>query len=177
MVLAMCEIPELVSQRLRLRAWTPADADPLRRIYGDPQTMRYIGDGSTMPPDRAWHALASLLGHWALRGHGMWAVTERSTDDLLGRVGLYHPEGWPGIELGWVIDRSRWGQGIATEAARLAAVWAWQTLEPERLIHLIRPDNRASIRVAEKLGATFDERITFDGTDVEVYSLAQPPRG
>jgi RimJ/RimL family protein N-acetyltransferase len=115
------EIPELWSERQQLRGWLPSDAAALRRIYGDPATMRYIGDGSAMPPDRAWHGLAYLLGHWELRGYGTWAVIERSTGELLGRVGFYHPEGWPGIELGWLIDGSRWGQGVATEAARVAA--------------------------------------------------------
>jgi RimJ/RimL family protein N-acetyltransferase len=170
----MSRIPELVSQRLRLRGWEPGDADALRRIYGDPLTMRHIGDGSTMPPDRAWHALASLLGHWDLRGYGMWAVTERSTGEVLGRVGLYHPEGWPGIELGWLLDRSRWGEGLATEAARLAAGWAWETLELDRLIHLIQPGNHTSVRVAEKLGSSFDHRTSLDGVDVDVYALVRP---
>jgi RimJ/RimL family protein N-acetyltransferase len=170
----MPEIPVLHSERLRLRGWTESDADALRRIYGDPVTMRYIGDGSPMPPDRAWHALAHLLGHWALRGYGMWAITDPSTDAVLGRVGLYHPEGWPGVELGWLLDRSRWGEGLATEAAQLAARWAWATLGVDRLIHLIQPDNHASIRVAEKLGAAFDHRMDLDGTAVDVYALGRP---
>lgn len=170
----MSEIPELVSERLRLRGWLASDADALRRIYGDPVTMRYIGDGSPMPPDRAWHALAFLLGHWELRGYGMWAVTERSTGDLLGRAGLHHPEGWPGLELGWLIARSRWGEGLATEAAQLAAEWVWDSLDTDRLIHVIQPENVASIRVAEKLGASFDERIKLDGADVGVYALDRP---
>ncbi|MFA9432276.1 GNAT family N-acetyltransferase [Egicoccus sp. AB-alg2] len=170
----MSKIPELLSERLRLRGWRPSDVEALRRIYGDPQTMRFIGDGSTMPPDRAWHAVAALLGHWELRGYGMWAVTERSTGEVLGRVGLYHPEGWPGIELGWLLDRSRWGEGLATEAARLAAAWAWETLELDRLIHLIQPDNLASVRIAQKLGASLDHRLNLDGVDVDVYALARP---
>jgi RimJ/RimL family protein N-acetyltransferase len=170
----MPEIPVLDSERLRLRGWTSSDAEALRRIYGDPLTMRYIGDGSPMPPDRAWHALAYLLGHWELRGYGMWAITERSTGAVLGRVGLYHPEGWPGVELGWLLDRSRWGEGLATEAAQLAAAWVWETLEVDQLIHLIQPDNHASIRVAEKLGAGFDHRMDLDGAAVDVYVLARP---
>ena len=129
--------------------------------------MRHIGDGSTMPPDRAWHALAHLLGHWELRGYGMWAVTDRATGEVLGRVGLYHPEGWPGTELGWLLDRSRWGRGLATEAATLAATWVWETLEVDRLIPLIQPDNHASIRVAQKLGSSLDHRLALDGTAVD----------
>lgn len=170
----MLDIPVLESERLRLRGWVSSDADALRRIYADPITMRYIGDGSTMPPDRAWHALAHLLGHWALRGYGQWAVTDRASGELLGRVGLYNPEGWPGTELGWLLDRSHWGKGLATEAAQLAASWAWETLEVEQLIHLIRPDNHASVRVAEKLGAAFDRRMDIDGGSVEVYAQPRP---
>jgi RimJ/RimL family protein N-acetyltransferase len=170
----MPEIPVLDSERLRLRGWTSSDADALRRIYVDAVTMRYIGDGSIMPPDRAWHALAYLLGHWELLGYGVWAITERSTGAVLGRVGLYHPEGWPGVELGWLLDRARWGEGLATEAGQLAATWVWETLEVDRIIHLIQPDNHASIRVAEKLGAVLDHRMDLDGTAVDVYALDRP---
>lgn len=170
----MIEIPELVSERLLLRGWMPADADALRRIYADPETMRYIGDGATMPPERAWHAVAFLLGHWALRGYGMWAVTDRSTGEVLGRVGLHNPEGWPGVELGWLLERDRWGRGLATEAARLAAAWAWETLDIDRVIHLIQPDNQASVRVAQKLGATRDDRMEFAGTTVDVWAMNRP---
>lgn len=170
----MLDIPVLESERLRLRGWVSSDVDALRRIYADPITMRYIGDGSTMPPDRAWHALAHLLGHWALRGYGQWAVTDGASGEVLGRVGLYNPEGWPGTELGWLLDRSHWGKGLATEAAQLAASWAWETLEVEQLIHLIRPDNHASVRVAEKLGAAFDRRMDIDGGSVEVYAQPRP---
>jgi RimJ/RimL family protein N-acetyltransferase len=170
----MSTIPDLVAERLRLRGWEPSDGHALRRIYGDPETMRFIGDGSPMPPDRAWHALAALLGHWELRGYSMWAVTERASGDVLGRVGLHHPEGWPGVELGWLLDRSRWGEGLATEAARLVAAWAWETLDIDQLIHLIQHGNHASVRVAEKLGASFDHHMTLDGADVDVDALAGP---
>jgi RimJ/RimL family protein N-acetyltransferase len=65
---AVNSIPELVTDRLLLRGWTPADVDAWRRICGDEQTMRFIGDGAPMRPERAWHSVAFLLGHWALRG-------------------------------------------------------------------------------------------------------------
>jgi [ribosomal protein S5]-alanine N-acetyltransferase len=66
------------------------------------------------------------------------------------------------------------GKGLATEAAQLAVAWAWETLEVEQLIHLVRPDNQASIRVAEKLGATFTHRRGIDGGPVVVYAQHRP---
>lgn len=82
-----------------------------------------------MPPDRAWHAVAEMLGHWALRGFGQWAITDRVSGEVLGRAGLYEPEGWSGTELGWLLDRSHRGNGLAPEAAQLAVALAWETLE------------------------------------------------
>jgi len=168
------DIPVLESERLRLRGWDIDDADALRRIYADPITMQHIGDGSTMPPDAAFKALAIMLGHWALRGFGQWAVTDRATGEVLGRAGLYEPEGWPGTEVGWLLDRPHWGQGLGTEAAQLAMAWAWETLEVEQLLHLIRPDNHASIRVAKKLGATYGRQMDIDGGPVQVYVQHRP---
>jgi RimJ/RimL family protein N-acetyltransferase len=167
----MAQIPELTSARLRLRGWTPHDVVDWRRICADPQTMRHIGDGTPMPPDRAWHALAHMLGHWALRGYGQWAVIEQATGGLVGRAGLYQPEGWPGLEIGWLIDRRRWGEGLATEAAAAAAAWAFDGLAADRLISLIQPGNDASVRVAEKIGARFAAVIDLGGRDVQMFVL------
>jgi RimJ/RimL family protein N-acetyltransferase len=94
-------IPTLSSQRLTLRGFTAADLDALAPIYADPEVSRYIGDGT--PADRAatWRALAGMLGHWQLRGYGEWALIEQATGRLIGRAGLYNPEGWawPGSRL------------------------------------------------------------------------------
>lgn len=90
---------------------------------------------------------------------------------LLGRVGLYNPEGWYGRELGWLIDRSRGGRGIATEAARAAAAWSREQLAVSSLVSLIRPENVASVRVATKLGAHHVERIEMDDREVDVYEI------
>ena len=55
-----------------------------------------------------------MVGHWSLRGYGLWAAEERSSGVLVGRIGFWNPEGWPGFELGWMLRRSFWGQGYAT---------------------------------------------------------------
>ena len=87
----------------------------------------------------------------------------------MGRAGLYFPEGWPGLEVGWTLARSRWGQGLATEAGRAAVDWAFAELDADRVISLIAPDNHRSRRVAERLGASREGRTAILGHDVDVY--------
>lgn len=166
---------QLSTDRLRLRQFREADLEPFADIQADPVVARYIGDGRTNDRARSWRLMAMFLGHWALRGHGQYAVEERATGAFVGRVGLWEPEGWPGLEVGWLIARDRWGRGYATEAARQVAATAFAALAVERLISLIRPTNAASIRVADKLGAVHDGTIELDGDTVAVYAL-RPPR-
>ena len=71
--------------------------------------------------------MALFIGHWALRGYGWWAVEERATGEFLGRIGLYNPEGWPEIELGWLLSRQSWGRGLATEGGAAALQFSRST--------------------------------------------------
>ncbi len=110
-----------------------------------------------------------LLGHWQLRGYGMWALEQRDSGALLGRVGFIDPPGWPGFELGWLLAREHWGLGYAREAAAAALEHAFQVLQRGRVISLIRPQNGRSIALAEALGYRPAERIELMGGDALVY--------
>ncbi len=88
---------------------------------------------------------------------------------LVGRIGLHNPEGWPAFEVGWLLDRNRWGEGLATEGGLAAMNYAFDRLDQHHISSLIQPDNAASIRVAEKLGMTRERVITLSGRDVLVY--------
>lgn len=161
----------LTTRRLLLRPFTEADVDDLTRIYADPAVVRYLGDGRPLDRAATWRAVATYLGHTQMRGYGPLAVVERSTGRLLGRSGLWYPEGWPGLEVGWVVDRDRWGEGFATEAARASLDHCFSTLGAAEVISLIQPENVASVRVAEKLGARVERRLhDFLGApNVDVY--------
>jgi RimJ/RimL family protein N-acetyltransferase len=90
---------------------------------------------------------------------------------LLGRIGFFEPEGWPGFELGWMLRRASWGKGYATEGARRALAHAFTAMERDHLISLIRPANRASIRVAERLGETLRGQTELFGHAALVYGI------
>jgi len=163
--------PALETARLRLRQFRASDLDAYARITCDAETMRYIARGEPYDRDEAWRSLGYLLGHWQMRGYGLWAAEEKQSGALIGRIGLYRPEGWPGLEVGWLVARERWGEGFATEGARVALDYAFTVLRAPRAISAIAPENAASIRVAEKLGLRFAETRQIAGRSVSIYEV------
>ena len=163
--------PTLETERLRLRAFREEDLDAYAAICADAEVMRYLGDGRALSRADAWRQMALIIGHWALRGYGLWAVEERATGVLVGRLGFFNPEGWPGFELGWMLRRASWGRGYATEGAGRALAHAFTEMGRDHLISLIRPDNRASIRVAERLGERLERRTDLFGHEALVYGI------
>ncbi len=172
----MVTIPTLETERLVLRAFRADDFESHAAMVGDPLVMRYIGEGKALGRDEAWRVLAVLAGHWQLRGFGMWAVTLRGEDRMIGRAGFYYPEGWPGFEIGWTLERAAWGQGYATEAARRALAYAFDELGREKVISVIHPENATSIRVAERIGERFDRTHPIRGEERLIYSVTRRGR-
>lgn len=164
----------LESDRLVLRPFVEDDLDDYARLCADPEVMRHVGSGKTLDRAESWLSIAGILGHWQLRGYGLWAVDEKASGNFVGRIGLHYPEGWPGLEIGWRIMREHWGRGFATEGARAAANYAFETVRAEHVLSVIQPANTASIRVAEKLGETFRERRELAGREVLIYGIDAP---
>jgi RimJ/RimL family protein N-acetyltransferase len=107
----------LETERLVLRAFREEDLDTYAALCADPEVMRFLGS----PLDRAgaWRSMATTLGHLHLRGFSQSAVVEKASGRVIGRGGLWRPEGWPGLEVGWVLARDAWGKGYATELGSL----------------------------------------------------------
>lgn len=161
----------LKTDRLRLRPFREDDFEAYARLVGDADVVRFLAGGAPRTRAEAWREMAMIVGHWQLRGFGPWAVEERGRLGLIGRIGFFEPEGWPGFELGWVLAREAWGRGYATEGAAAALRYAFTDLKRERVISLIAPDNVPSIRVAERIGERLEGRTDLFGTDVLVYAI------
>ncbi len=159
----------LRSARLRYRPVAHDDLDLFAGFLADEEATRYL----LVPRAHTRHEAAALLDRWIARHDGT--------------IGMYtlldgaDPVGWSGyvprtlrwgdeLELGWSIRREHWGNGYATEAAL-----ALRPLGPERVVHLIHPDNLRSVRVAERLGAEVERRTTLRGNPVLVYVSAPAP--
>lgn len=167
-------IPELETERLLLRGLEPGDLDAYAAMYADPDVMRFIEGGHPLDRVGAWRSMALHMGHWQLRGYGQWALIERASRRFVGRAGLWQPEGWPGLEVGWILARPYWGHGYATEAGRAAVGHAFGVVGAEQVISLIRPENTASIRVAERLGGRHERTLDLLGGPARVYVISAP---
>jgi RimJ/RimL family protein N-acetyltransferase len=139
------------TERLILRLPEIGDFDAYAELMGDADAARFIG--GPLVRAAAWRKFLQMPGAWALQGFGMFAVVEKSSGNWLGQLGPWHPEGWPGNEVGWSFRRSSWGHGYATEAAVAAIDWAFDHLDWTDIIHCIDPDNHASQALAHRLGS------------------------
>lgn len=166
---------QIDTDRLCLRMFRSEDFEAYARLLGDPLVMRYIADGRPLRRNEAWRNLALILGHWQLRGFGLWAVEERASGRLVGRIGFFQPEGWPGFEIGWLLSPSVWGRGYATEGARAALAHAFEELGAEHVISLIHPENEASVRVAERIGERLEGSTEVAGQVALVYGVDRRP--
>ncbi len=143
-------------------------------MWADPVVTRYIS-GRAFTPEEVWARLLRYAGHWSWLNYGYWAIEENSTGRFIGELGFadYKREMQPSIaglpELGWVLATQSHGQGYATEAVHAVLAWADGHFGTTRTVCIIHPDNRASIRVAEKSGYQEWRHTTYKGNPTILY--------
>lgn len=147
------DIPVLETERLIMRGHR---IDDLAEEKAFQTSDRAKGIGGPNPPEYAFRALCNYIGHWVLRGYGMWALEDKETGQYLGRVGCYYPDLWLEREIGWSVTAAGEGRGIAYEAACKSREYAYRTLGWTTAISVIDPDNDRSIVLAERMGCTRD---------------------
>jgi RimJ/RimL family protein N-acetyltransferase len=172
----------LETERLLLRPPVIGDAPAAAEFLTDPDVMRFLG-GETVPREHVSEVVEKWRQRWAQNGVGPFMIERRSDARFLGRAGIliWDARTWShatlseaGLnaqpELGWALVRAEWGHGYATEAAAAIRDWARRQLDIDRLVSLIAPDNVASQRVAQRLGASPAETVTlFDSGDAVVW--------
>jgi RimJ/RimL family protein N-acetyltransferase len=157
-------VPEIVTDRLVLRAWRDADRDAFAAMNADPVVMEHFP--SVLDRAASDELLARLLAHWVREGFGLWA-TERVADGrLLGFVGLSKPRfevhGETVVEVGWRLAHEAWGFGYATEAAAAALAFGFETMSLEEIVSFTAPVNARSRAVMERLGMQHDVDGDFE---------------
>jgi RimJ/RimL family protein N-acetyltransferase len=165
---SMSSTPLIETERLRLRPVASGDLDEMVRLHADPLVARFMG-----PPDREWLTkwLRSSEEEWAERGHGRLAIVEQESDRFVGRSGLKYWSQFEETEIGWALHAEARGRGYATEAARAVLDWASPQFDVPYFTAMIRPDNTASIAVAERLNMSPLRPDKLLGDPVTVYAI------
>jgi RimJ/RimL family protein N-acetyltransferase len=135
------------------------------QVFCDPEVMRFSDGLKTREWIHKW-LHTCLERYYQIWGFGPYAVVERQSQRVLGYCGLFlFPEldGQTEVEIGYRLMRSAWGKGYATEAVGTVRDYAFNILSLKRLIAIIDPSNTASIRVAEKIGMTYEKDVMLEG--------------
>jgi RimJ/RimL family protein N-acetyltransferase len=166
------QVPILETTRLKLRGHRIDDFPASAAMWANPVVTRYIGD-TPLSEEESWTKFLRYIGHWDLLGFGYWAVEEKASGNFVGEIGFadykrdIHLEIEIAPETGWVLVPQFHGKGYATEALQAALAWGDpyfdRNFSLSRTTCLIRPDNLASIRVAEKCGYREFQRTTYKG--------------
>src|SRR5579863_318798 len=161
----------LETARTRLEPWQADDGLAFRPIASNPEVMRYITDCEPWPDEGIREFVMRQMSCYAARQFCLWKLILKETGAVAGFCGIQPLVDTPDIEIGWWLARDRWGQGLATEAAREALRDAFQRVGLERVVAVAQPANRASIRVMEKLGMSFERNTAHKGIPVALYSV------
>jgi RimJ/RimL family protein N-acetyltransferase len=164
-------IPRIRTERLLLREWYDTDRDAFAALNADPTVMEHFP--ALMSRDESDALIDRIVVRWSA-GYGLWAVEHVEDAAFLGFVGLTSPT-WeaaftPAVEIGWRLSRSEWGHGYATEAARAAIKFGFETVGLDEILSWTVPANLRSRAVMERLGMTQDPAEDFDHPTIQVGS-------
>ena len=168
----------LETERLMLRRLVLEDLDALFGLYRDEEIRQYFPEGVLN------YAQTKEELEWFLNGHprfpelGLWAAVNKVTGEFMGRCGLlpWTIEDRQEVEVAFLLGKKFWGQGFASEAALAIVQYAFKHLDLSRLICLIDPENTASVKVAERIGMGFEQKvdgIDGDGFPTLIYAISR----
>lgn len=144
----------LETERLTFRQWQESDFEAVASYFSNAANVKHVGGQKNA--EEAWRLIATYIGHYLLKGYSYPAIVEKASGKLIGTVGLWNSKPWPELELGYWLFNKYQGKGYTVEAGKAVKSFAFESLKSNSLVSYIDPENKASIKVATKLGATFD---------------------
>ena len=167
------------TERLILRQLTLEDSADLFCIHSNPKTMEFMAKDSNSVEEMSGLIQKHIEKYYNIYGFGLWATILKENNILIGRCGLIYEEieGSKDLELVYLIDCDYWGKGFAKEAAEAIIKVGFERFKFNRIIAIILPENRNSIRLAEKLGMTYEREIANykDFGKVLLYAINSKP--
>lgn len=152
------------TKRLILRPWSEKDLEPFAKLNADPRVMQYFP--SVLNRNESYDFARRIIANFEAQGWGLWAVSVPGVADFIGFIGLAKPSFeahfTPAVEVGWRLAFDHWGQGYATEGAKAALEYGFETLQLPEIVSFTAAQNTRSIRIMEKIGMHHDPKDDFD---------------
>jgi len=159
------------TERLILRPFEMSDGEAAFGWFGDPVVMRFTPTGADKSIEETKTRLTFFMEHQGAHGFSKWLISDRTSGIAIGDSGLLVLDEYGWIDLGFRFAQAYWGKGLATEVASAWVRAAFDEFGLSRLGAFAHPENRASIRVLEKLGFNIETRGMVFGMDSIVFSL------
>ncbi|WP_189437488.1 GNAT family N-acetyltransferase [Pseudovibrio japonicus] len=166
-------IPRIETERLILRTWLERDFECLTSIFCNEATAKYVGGARSEAT--VWRQMATLMGHWHLRGYTVFAVERKEDGQTIGYAGPWYPLDWPEPEMGYGFRAEAHGKGYASEAVLAALQYAYDELGWKTAISLIDVRNEGSRSLAKRLGAQHESNLSLpEKTPAEIWRHVSP---
>lgn len=158
--------------RLIVRHWIDSDLHPILQVYGDKEVVRWVGDRLPLTEELAKKWLEITQKNYENRGYGMFAILNKTTNELMGFGGLVHPDNSELPELKYAFMKTHWGKGLASEFVNGILLYAQDHLKLNTIIATTYPENSASNRVLTKNGFVHvKDEPNEDGTSTSFYQF------
>ena len=166
-------LPALETDRLLLRPWSLDDIDALHRMWADPEVRRYLWDDEVISRERAAATIGKCVACASEQGVGLWCLLRKPVEELAGFCGFRFIDESAAIELLYGLLPEYRGRGLATEAARAALQYGFDTGLFVRVYARTDVANLASVRVMERLGMKFERETHVGALPTLIYSLVR----
>lgn len=158
-------LPTIATQHLFLRQFVESDTDTLHQVFNEDDILKYFPNPAPPAREKIAKLIQAQINHWKEHGYGWWAVEPLGDQRLIGWAGLQYLPDTDETEVAYMLSKSFWGRGLATEAAIASLEFGFGSFPFESIVGITHPDNLASQRVLEKSGLIFTLRTEYFGMD------------
>ena len=164
---------KIETERLHLRPLSTDDLEALHLLWTDADVRKYLWDDQVISKEQAEEVITSSIESFDTNGFGFWAVLPKGEESLIGFCGFRFFGDDRDIEILYGLASAKWGQGLATEAARAIMRWGFEDHGFETIYAGADPPNAASFRVMERIGMKYARRTRINDVEAIYYALSR----
>ncbi len=165
--------PVIETERLLLRMFKADDLDTVYHLFSDADVQKYLSSENKRTREQVRLSLKDFVSRWNERGFGIWCVTDKKSNKVIGYCGFQYFEKMPEVEILFAFLKDFWGNGFATEAANGCLRFWFEELAFDNIFAVTSPGNFASRHVLDKIGMCFVEPSNHYRMELVTFSTSR----